>query len=305
MRKRIENKMTMFKTVYTLCSQNMAIISSIAGLNNTFTEFVALLAIVIPVAQTQILNNKGITKNKKQARLDLVEALFTASGRLMSRFSRLHDHEIYDKVSLTEARMKAMRDMKLLTHAQTVIDLLTNNQAELASYHVDAAYIASVEAVRDVYSNKLAMPTVASNEKKAATSDLDVDVHMIDAFLKESLDTAMRMVKETEPNFYKRYLNARKTLNTGIKHEHTKGTLKGIVKDAETHQIISDALIEFINTPTMIVTNELGEFTIEGIPPGTYSIKISAGNYEIKTIENIIIVAKQVTPIEINLTPAA
>ncbi|MFN8579347.1 MAG: hypothetical protein U0354_21180, partial [Candidatus Sericytochromatia bacterium] len=66
MRKRIENKMTMFKTVYTLCSQNMAIISSIAGLNNTFTEFVALLAIVIPVAQTQILNNKGITKNKKQ-----------------------------------------------------------------------------------------------------------------------------------------------------------------------------------------------------------------------------------------------
>lgn len=305
MEKRIENKITMFKTVYTLCTQNMATIAANAGLNSTFSEFTDLLHTIMHTVQTQILNNKGITKNKHEARADLAESVFAASGILMSRFSQAHNHEIYDKVNVTINHLMAMRDMKLLAHSQTVIDLLAENQPELISYNVDAANIADVTALHTVFSNKLTSPTVASNTKKAATSDLKIQVKEIDAFLIESLDTAMRVVKKTDPVFYKRYFNARKTLNTGIRHQNSTGTLHGIVKDEETHQIITDALIEIVNTLTMIVTNELGEFTIMGIPPGTYTIKISAGDYAIKTIENIVIVAKQVTELEINLTPAA
>ncbi len=300
----IENKITMFKTVFTHCIQNIAIIAANAGLNGVFLEFAALFALIQPTAQIQIKNNKGITKNKKDSRILLVNGLFKAAGVLMSHFSGANDHEIYDKVNINKSTMIAMRDIELSVHSQNVIDLITEHQVVLLPFGVNAAYIVNLETLRDAFADRLALPTVASDTKKAATSDLSEEVHIVEEFLKTRLDPAMRVLVDSEPVFYKKYVNGRKTHNVGIRHKNTKGTLHGIVKDEETHHIITDALIEIVNTLTMIVTNELGEFTIMGIPPGTYTIKISVGGYEIKTIENIIIVAKQVTEIEINLTPA-
>lgn len=300
----IENKITMFKTVFTHCMQNIIIIAANAGLNTVFLEFAALFASIQPTAQIQIKNNKGITKNKLDARLQLVNGLFKAAGVLMTHFSGVHDHEIYDKVNINKSTLKAMRDMELSVHAQNVIDLITEHQVVLLPFGVDAAYITTLETLRDAFADRLALPTVASNTKKAATSDLSVEVKLVDVFLKTRLDPAMRVLMDSEPMFYKKYVNGRRINNVGIRHKNTTGTLHGIVKDEETHHIITDALIEIVNTQTMIVTNELGEFTIAGIPPGTYTIKISAGGYAIKTVENIVIVAKQTTEIEINLTPA-
>ncbi|MFN8284341.1 MAG: carboxypeptidase-like regulatory domain-containing protein [Chitinophagales bacterium] len=305
MKKTIENKITMYKTIYTHCNQNLSLITPNVGLNAVFTEFATLFNALLPIAQVQIQNNKGIAKNKMDARLQLVNGLYKAAGALMSHFSSVHDHEIYDKVKIAKSAMKTMRDMKLSVHAQTVIDLVTNNQAVLAPFGVDTAYITNLETLRDAFLNQVSLPTVASNGKKVATSDLSEDVFIIDQLLATRLDPAMRALADSAPLFYKKYLNGRRINNVGIRHKNNTGTLKGIVKDAETDLILTDALIEIINTPTMIVTNELGEFTIMGIPPETYSIKISAGDYDVKIVENITIVAKQVTQTEIKLTPAA
>jgi len=303
MKKTIENKITMFKTVFSYCEDNMGIISANAGLHNTYLSFVSLFDALLPIAQAQILNRKGVTMNKKDARISLALTVEAASGIIMSHFDSVQDHEIYESVDVTITKLKGMRDMKFIAHTENVIQLLTEHQMILAPYGVNAGYIANLEAQRNIYADKVATPTVANNKRKTATSDLSIDVRKINSFLNDRLDKAMVILKVSEPAIYKTYKNARKTIDNGVRHKPAVGgILKGVVKDEATDTIIADALVQIINTETLIISNELGEFTIINIPPNEYAVKVSAVDHVSKITEHIIIVDKETTTIEVVLS---
>jgi len=60
-------------------------------------------------------------------------------------------------------------------------------------------------------------------------------------------------------------------------------TLWGTVVDAETGSPISGATIELVGTPWVDTSSYIGSFRIEGIEPGTYTVRISHPDYETKT----------------------
>lgn len=100
------------------------------------------------------------------------------------------------------------------------------------------------------------------------------------------------------------YRNARKTIDSGIRHQDiVTGSITGVVKQDETNQVIPNALVEIVGTETMIITNNLGEFIIINIPPNTYTLKVSIGNFEIKMVENVVVTANIDTELEIKLKP--
>jgi hypothetical protein len=174
----------------------------------------------------------------------------------------------------------------------------------LAPFNVDAAYITNFGAKLNAFYDIVSAPTISSNERKAATAELDSRIKTITYFLTHELDKAMLVLKASQPNFYSRYVYARSIINNGIRHTKTQtGILKGVVKDETTDLVIANAIIEIINTPTLVLSDELGEFTIVNIPPNTYDIKVSIGDYENKTVENIAININETTNVEIKLTP--
>jgi len=305
MEKRIENTISMFKTVQTVCELNMALITPNVGLNTTHTHFEAMFNALLPVAQVQIKNRKGITKDKHEARENLILAVEQATGIIKAHFDSVHNHDIFTSVSVTLSRLRTMRDIQLVPYVQNVIDLLTTHQVVLLPFGVDAAYISNLTDLLTVYNTILSMPTAARNSKSTATLELKNKTRELSVFLQNELDNAMLILKTTQPTFYKTYRNARRIVDNGIRHIETKtGKIKGVVKDQVTNLVISDALIEVINTPTLVVTDELGEFTIANVPPATYSIKVSVGNYDTKTIDNITVTAPDTTELEIKLAPA-
>jgi hypothetical protein len=306
MNKKNENRISMFKTVSDYCESNIALINANAGLATIYQRFVDKLDKLLPIAQAQMLNRKGIAQNKKDLRLKLALALEEASGIIMSHFDSINDHDIYTEANVTISRLKTMRDMKLLIHAQTIIDLLTTHQAVLAPFGVDAAYIANITAFRTEFDAIVAAPTMGSNARKTATAELEFLIKEIMAILNKELDNAMLVIKTAKPTVYKTYVNARRIIDNGIRHNaQITGTIKGVVKDETTDQIIADALVEIINTDTLVISNELGEFSIVSVPAGTYDIKVSAGNYEMKTVENVVVALAETAMIEVKLTPNA
>ena len=306
MDKKTENRITMFKTVMSYCNLNAAIIATNVGVNNLYTQYVTILNELLPIAQTQIKNRKGVTQKKKEVKDELAFAVEEASGIIMSHFDSVNNHAIYEEMNVPISKLRNMRDTKLSAHAKSVEDLLTAEQAALLIFGVDAAYIGAFTVKLDAYDIIISSPTIASNEKKEATSQLKIKVKAVMDFLTHELDKAMLAFKHTQPNFYNRYVNARNIIDAGIRHnDEPLGSIKGIIKDEVTNLIIPNAIIEIINTPTMVISNELGEFTIISIPPENYDIKVSAGNYENKTVENITVTAEVETTLEIKLTPAA
>lgn len=303
MNKRIENNLSMFKTVQTVCDINLALITPNVGLNNTYTQFNTLMNSVTPIAQVQTTNKKGIAIDKKRARQNLVLAIEVATGIIKAHFDSVQNAEIFLSVNVSFSRLQNMRDSLFVIYAENVIALLNTHQLTLAPFGVDAAFITNITTLLGDYIQIISMPTAARNSISTATAELKMKRTEIANFLNNELDNAMLVLKQSEPTFYFTYRNARKIIDSGIRHkDNTLGKIEGVIKDEVTNQVIADALIEIINTDTLVISNELGAFTIINIPAGTYDIKVSVGNYDNKTIENIVVTAAQTTALDIKLT---
>jgi hypothetical protein len=305
MRKNLENSISMFETVKAVCDDNITIISANAGLDDTYKRYLILLSQTELLAQEQTRNRTGITIDKKKMREKLVLLVEAASGIIKAHFDSTSNFNIFTSVNLSLTRLRTMRDQLFVAHTQIVIDLLTTHQAILAPFGVDAAYIATLTDIMSKFAIISTQPTVARNNKSTATLQLKNKVKEVLTFLKNELDNAMLIVKITNPTFYMTYRNARKTIDSGIRHQDiVTGSITGVVKQDETNQVIPNALVEIVGTETMIITNNLGEFTIINIPPNTYTLKVSIGNFEIKMVENVVVAANEDTEIEIKLTPS-
>ena len=94
---------------------------------------------------------------------------------------------------------------------------------------------------------------------------------------------AGKLIYENNPDKLRDYILDRSPKKKTVKHdgkEINTAVLQGIISDAQTNQIIEDAIIEIDNTNHKTTTNENGEFFIENIIPGTYSIKLLAFGHE-------------------------
>lgn len=79
------------------------------------------------------------------------------------------------------------------------------------------------------------------------------------------------------------------------------GTLKGKIIDQTTKQPIAESIIKVKNTTFETITDSFGEFTINTIPEGNYTIIITANGFQTKEINDVIITRSKVFYIEIEM----
>ncbi|MCU0345149.1 MAG: TonB-dependent receptor [Ignavibacterium sp.] len=88
-------------------------------------------------------------------------------------------------------------------------------------------------------------------------------------------------------------------------NESLKGTITGQVIDRDTKQEIPGAVIEVMNAAVLTATDVHGDFTIEGLDPKTYNLKISAPYYVTTYKTDVLVTGKQSTKIVIELKLAS
>lgn len=94
---------------------------------------------------------------------------------------------------------------------------------------------------------------------------------------------AGKIIFEGEPEYYRNYIldNAPKKKTLTIADEEINSAfLQGKVTAADTHKVIEDTIVEILTTQLSAITDEKGEFYIDEVAPGTYSIKITAIGYK-------------------------
>ncbi len=67
------------------------------------------------------------------------------------------------------------------------------------------------------------------------------------------------------------------------------GTVTGRVSDARTNEPVIGANVQLFRTLLGDVTDRDGQFTVERIPPGTYSVRISRIGYRNRTLDSVLI----------------
>ena len=82
------------------------------------------------------------------------------------------------------------------------------------------------------------------------------------------------------------------------------GSLTGLIRDAATHQPLPGVNVLIIGTKLGGATNDNGRFRIEGIPVGSFNVKVSMIGYEIVSRANVHIVPQRNTTVNFDLQPA-
>jgi iron complex outermembrane receptor protein len=64
----------------------------------------------------------------------------------------------------------------------------------------------------------------------------------------------------------------------------TQSTLSGVILDKDSNEKLAGVTIQLTSTDQKIYTNSKGEFTIDGIEPGTYTVKVNCISYKDKEV---------------------
>lgn len=92
-----------------------------------------------------------------------------------------------------------------------------------------------------------------------------------------------KIIYESDPDNQRKYVldssPKKKTIKIDDAEVNTS-FLQGKVTDSETHEELEDVNIEIVGTDYKAITDEDGEFYIDGITPATYSVKITAVGYK-------------------------
>jgi outer membrane receptor for ferrienterochelin and colicins len=81
------------------------------------------------------------------------------------------------------------------------------------------------------------------------------------------------------------------------------GAIRGIVKNRTTQEALPGANVALVGTLRGASTNAAGEFSIDRVPEGTYSISVSLVGYQRETRRDVVVRSGQITPVSVDLQP--
>lgn len=61
-------------------------------------------------------------------------------------------------------------------------------------------------------------------------------------------------------------------------------SISGVITDKASNEKLAGVLIQLTDTDMKVYTNSKGEFSISGVAPGTYEVKVNCISYRDKTV---------------------
>jgi hypothetical protein len=223
-------KMNMCQAVMQILSENSMKYQDIPIFKNTVDELGNTVVEIGNVAKEQTKANlKGASATKTEIEIRLVNETLKISSVLFVVAKDLKDENLLAKTMITKSTMYQAQGNEILNIARRILTEAINHAPQLREYGIRDNDIPILQSVIDEYDKIIVAPRVAITESKQQTANL---VHLFaytDTLLHDRLDKLMRVFKDTEPDFYGLYFNARNVINTAYRKrkvntgEETKG----------------------------------------------------------------------------------
>lgn len=222
MRKRLLNKLTMYKAVRNHLKQNELIWNSIPAMVTVVNDFDLLISKIDAYHSLTSAKKKGITKQLATRQETLISHAYELSSLLLAMGSQKNDQVLMGKINFTESGLVKKRDNELVIVCRIIADLVFDNLLPLASYGVtENDHTLLMEEIK-LFSDSLPKGRLSVGEKKTANAMMKLVFLDVDTLLKKQLDRLMVSFRRKHVDFYNAYLNTRRIVNYGIRHEPEK-----------------------------------------------------------------------------------
>lgn len=301
MTKRNEARLNMFKAVLQFLLNNTAITATIAAFTPIFTSFKDKVTEMEAAVAGESAIITGTTMDKASLRLLLAQELKRIGDAVASYASTVGNNALREAVSLSLSNLKKLKEEVFIAQAQNYHDLASANVASLAQWNVNTTTLTALQDMIDQYNTMSPAPRNKQAQRTAFNKAQSLAEKEISRILKEQLDPVIYQFSASDPDFYNQYVQNRAIVSAGTIATKIRGTiLNGL-----TDEPLVGANVSVEGTLLSAVTDQEGKFTIKGITPGTYNVKILKVGYTEKVIESILVKLGKSANINTSLPPAA
>jgi len=208
-----DNKVGMFTSVKLACAENSAIWASVPAFGAAFAKFNTCVERIQEFAQKQAERSTGATADKRRCRESMCDAALVIAGAARAFAIDNNNLELAGKVDFSRSTLLGGRDRTSAEKCQTIHRLASENLGDLTEHGVTPAKLKGLQTKIDAYMACLQRPRQIIAESKTATAQLEAEIETADQLLTDSLDRLVLQFKDSEPEFYNNYTNARAIVN--------------------------------------------------------------------------------------------
>ena len=284
---RQENHLSMQQATSVVLKNNIALLTGVPNALATITEFNACKDEIQQIRELQEKSQKGRREIKDGLR-KTVETETLSIALKTGVYAKMNDLPLLaNEVNYTKSKLQKAADTILRDIAEVVYNSASEHVADMADYGVTPVMLTKLRDVIDAYNAAIPEPRVGTIETKKATDKLKELFAASDACLKK-LDLLMILLKDTNPEFYGQYLDARKLIETNRKIY----SLIGRITDFTTGLGIKGVKIAFTakkqneiaGVAAERISSDNGGFIVKSLPEGDYLAVIRKSGYMEKVV---------------------
>lgn len=276
MNARQKAKTDMCRVVESICDENSVIISELVGFQTAFNKFKNLLAQVFETEQFRIVPLNGIAAEKAADRTKLAKQIANLAGFIHAYASATTNDTLRAEVNFSYSKFIQMRQDQLVSVSQNIHNLAVANLAALGNYGVTDAKLEALQKAIDDFREAIPKPRAAKGQKTTMTVNLNEILEQIDDILVNQMDALVPNFEEANPDFVRRYREARKIIDPAT----TKTQLKGVVKSKTDGLPIKGATVTIVELNLTTKTNSAGEYLFKPVQNGEIAIRINVEGFQ-------------------------
>jgi hypothetical protein len=219
MDKRFENKMSMLKTILSLLQINESIWSDSAPLAAAIAELADLIAQIEEIQQLTGEDNSGLSNSKRLEKDALIKQVFELASIIFAMATRNKDQVLLAKVDFPISELQHLRESELATRCRNITELGRSNLPQIITFGITEEKLNTLD--EQIAHYKLSIPArrISVSELKAANKKLKELLKLATDLASDQIDRMLVQFGSSNPDFYNAYLNARKVVDYGIRHE--------------------------------------------------------------------------------------
>ncbi len=300
MNAKFESKLNMYRATQKHCLDHPSVTSSLPAFEKILTTFNLKVSSIIELTQQEDLATKGITVDKSEAKKSLCRLATDMAAPVFAFASATEDYKMQQEVKFTFTDLLKTKDDVLAPRCQNIKDIATANLKALGEYGLTEASLSTLQTAIENYQSKVPTTRNSAAQKKTIRDNIKKLFAETDSILKDQMDKTIVSFNASNPDFVATYKTNRIIIDPG----KSVTMLKGTVQSSKEKIPVSGALITLKDTNLKTTTTKAGTFEIKPVPPGTYSIIISATGFADKTETNVAFKPGQTTTLACNLDPA-
>lgn len=218
-----EDYYSMLTVLNSLLIKFVTVVAEIPAFKRALEKFSPLLERIKQVDSERGSITSGKTDVKGNIRNNLIASV-TQTAAALSTYADEHDKpEILNRVDKTNSYYNRLRDTNLIIEATALVNLTKGIETELEDHGLKSEDIANLTSLAASYEESIKEVGTSSGEGKSATASVYSLIGEAKYLVEHQFDKHVEKYKTKNRDFYDKYWDARKVVETGVRH-NKKGT---------------------------------------------------------------------------------